>query len=95
MTLNGGSDAVDQIDMSAAGVSTVTGAGHFTDPDETPTSGAVPSPSLAQFNYDNPNVSALNLQAGETSDRLFGVWSLGSLPGPGLPGRFLPAPRTS
>ncbi len=88
VTLNGGSDPVDQIDMSEPGVSTVTGAGHFTDPDETPTSGAVPVTSIARFNYDNPNISALNLQAGETSDRLFGVWSLGSVPG----GAFGPVP---
>ena len=82
VTLNGGSDAVDQLDMSEPGVSTVTGVGHFTDPNETPTSGAVPVTSIARINYDNPNLSALNLQAGETSDRLFGVWTLGSVPGP-------------
>jgi PEP-CTERM motif len=87
VTLNGGSDPVDRIDMSVAGVATgAVGAGHFTDPAETPTSGAVPSGSLLRFEYDNPNISALNLQAGETTDRLFGVWSpVGKLPGPGIP----------
>jgi len=86
VTLNGGSGAVDQFDISASGVTTAVGLGHYTDPDETPTSGLNPVTSISRFNYDNPNVSALNLQAGETTDRLFGVYSpVGSLPGPGIP----------
>ncbi len=91
VTLNGGSDPVDQIDMSAVGVAVgVVGVGHFTDPGETPTSGVLGGTSIARFNYDNPNISALNLQAGETTDRLFGAWSpVGKLPGPGL-GPFPP-----
>lgn len=89
VTLNLGSDPVDRIDMSVPGVSFVVGAGHYSDPNETPTSGAVPTASIARFNYDNPNISALNLQAGETTDRLFGVYTLGTLPGPGF-GPFPP-----
>ena len=85
VTLNGGSGAVDRIDMSAAGVSTIVGMGHFGDPGETPITGSIPVASIARFNYDNPNVSALNLQAGETTDRLFAAFSpVGSLPGPGI-----------
>jgi len=85
LTLNGGSGAVDQVGMSAAGVSTVVGVGYFTDPSETPTAGSIPVVSQGLFNYDWPNVSALNLQAGETTDRLFVAWSpVGSLPGPGV-----------
>jgi hypothetical protein len=85
VTLNLGSDPVDEIDISVPGVSTVVGAGHFSDPDETPTSGGPSGTTLAHFSFDNPNLSALNLQAGETTDRLFGVWTVGSLPGPGIP----------
>jgi len=86
ITLNGGSGAVDRIDYSAMSVSAIVGIGHFSDPDETPTSGLIPIASIARFNYDNPNNSALNLQAGETTDRLFAAFSpLGSLPGPGFP----------
>lgn len=85
VTLNGDSGAIDRIDFSAAGVFAIVGIGHFSDPDETPTSGVLPSASIARFNYDNPNSSALNLQAGETTDRLFAAFSpLGSLPGPGI-----------
>ena len=85
VTLNPGSAAVDTIDASAAGVSTVTGLGHFSDPDETPTGGSVPIASIARFFYvgGTPPVPA-NLQANETTDRLFGVFTLGSLPGPGV-----------
>ena len=86
VTLNGGSGAVDQIDIAAAGVSAVVGAGHYSDPSETPTAGSIPIASIARFSYDNPNVSALNLQAGESTDRLFAAFSpIGSLPGPGIP----------
>ena len=86
VTLNGGSGAVDQFDMSAAGVSTVVGVGHFSDPNETPTGGSIPVASIGRFSYDNPNISGLNLQAGETTDRLFVAFSpVGSLPGPGIP----------
>ena len=86
VTLNGGSAAVDTIDASAAGVATVTGLGHYTDPGETPTGGSVPIASIARFAYvgGTPPVPQ-NLQAGETTDRLFAVFTLGSLPGPGIP----------
>jgi PEP-CTERM motif len=85
VTLDGGSNAVDRITMSVAGVSAIVGVGHFGDPDETPTSGSVPIASQAWVDYDNPNVSALNLEAGETTDRLFAAFSpVGSLPGPGI-----------
>jgi len=85
VTLNVGSNAVDRITMSVAGVSAIVGVGHFSDPDETPTSGSVPIASQAWVDYGNPNVSALNLQAGETTDRLFATFSpVGSLPGPGI-----------
>ncbi len=85
VTLDGGSGAIDRIDFSAAGVTALVGVGHFSDPDETPTSGVVASASLARFNYDNPNISALNLEAGETTDRLFAAFSpIGSLPGNGI-----------
>src|SRR5262245_47388749 len=36
VTLNVGSNPVDQIDVSASGVNTVVGVGHFSDPDVTP-----------------------------------------------------------
>jgi hypothetical protein len=86
VTLNGGSGAIDQFDLSAAGVTAVVGVGHFSDPGETPTAGSIPIGSIARISYDNPNISALNLQAGETTDRLFAAFSpLGSLPGPGIP----------
>jgi len=86
VTLNGGSAAVDRIDMSAAGVATVVGLGHFSDPGTTPTaSSTLPSASIARFDYGDPFVSALNLQPGQTTDRLFAAFSpLGSLPGPGI-----------
>ena len=84
ITLNPGSAAVDTIDASAVGVAAVTGLGHFSDPDETPTGGSVPIASIARFNYTDPMPpDALNLQAGETSDRLFAAFTLGTLPGPG------------
>ena len=86
MTLNGGSAAVNQIDMSAAGLATVTGLGHFTDAGETPTGGLVPVASIARFNYTDPTPPGpLNLQAGETTDRLFAAVTWGTLPGPGIP----------
>jgi hypothetical protein len=86
VTLNGGSGAVDQIDISAAGVSGVSGVGHYTDAGETPTSGSIPVATLGRIFYDSPNISALNLQAGETTDRLFVAYNtVGSLPGPGIP----------
>jgi hypothetical protein len=86
VTLNLGSGAIDQFDMSASGVTTVVGVGNFSDPNETPTAGSIPVASIARFSYDNPNISALNLQAGETTDRLFAAFSpVGSLPGPGIP----------
>lgn len=86
VTLNGGSGAVDQIDVSAAGVTTVVGVGHFSDPAETPQSATIAgTTSIGRYSYDTPNVSALNLQAGETTDRLFVAYSpVGSLPGPGI-----------
>jgi hypothetical protein len=85
LTLNGGSGAIDQVGMSAAGVLTVVGVGYFTDPSETPTAGSIPIASQGLLNYDWPNISAGNLQAGETSDRLFVAFSpVGSLPGPGV-----------
>jgi hypothetical protein len=88
VTLNGGSDPVDQIDVSASGVTTVVGVGHFSDPDVTPVSGSIQgTTSIGRYNYGNPNVNpALNLDAGETTDRLFVAFSpVGSLPGPGIP----------
>jgi PEP-CTERM motif len=86
VTLNGGSFGADEINFGASGVTTVVGAGHYTDPGKTPTSGALSGTTLGQFFYDKPNISALNLQAGETSDRLFVAFSpVGSLPGPGIP----------
>jgi hypothetical protein len=86
VTLNGGSAAVNLIDASAAGVAAVTGLGHFTDPGETPTGGSVPIASIARFNYgSNTPPDVLNLEAGETTDRLFAAFTLGSLPGPGIP----------
>ncbi len=85
VTLNGGSDAVDRLDMSVAGVSAAVGMGHFGE-GQTPTlSSLLTSPTQARFDYGNPNVSALNLQAGETTGRLFVAFSLGSLPGAGIP----------
>lgn len=93
VTLDGGSNPIDRITMSVAGVSAIVGVGHFSDPDETPTSGSVPTLSQAWFDYDNPNVSALNLEAGETTDRLFAAFSpLGSLPGPGIVSPIPPFP---
>ena len=85
VTLDGGSDAVDRLDISAAGVSTAVGMGHFGE-GQTPTAFSyLPSSTQARFDYGNPNVNALlNLGAGETTGRLFVAFSLGSLPGPGL-----------
>jgi len=82
--LGPGSADVDQIGIGAVG-SNALGSGHFDDPDETPTGGSVAS-GVAQIDYDHLNLgSALNLEAGETSDRLFAAFASGDLPGPGLP----------
>jgi hypothetical protein len=85
ITLNGGSAAVDTIDASAVGLATITGLGHFTDPDETPTGGSVPIASIARFAYVDNGVTIPSeyLDAGETTDRLFAAFTLGTLPGPG------------
>jgi hypothetical protein len=85
ITLDPGSAAVNLIDASAAGVAAVTGLGHFTDPDETPSGGSVPIASIARFAYgSNSPPDAANLEANETTDRLFAAFTLGSLPGPGV-----------
>ena len=83
MTLSAGSAVVDQIGVGVAAVATVAGVGHFTDPSETPTGGGV-SGSVGTINYDFLSTSLLNLQPGETTDRLFGAFALGALPGPGI-----------
>jgi PEP-CTERM motif len=74
------------LDLGAEDVAALVGLGNFSDPGKTPTaSSTLPSASIARFDYGDPNVSALNLQAGETTDRLFGAFSpVGSLPGPGI-----------
>jgi len=84
--------AVDQIGISvpASPSISVVGVGHYSDPGETPTAGSIAPATLALFNYDFPLVSALNLGAGETSDRLFATFALGALPGPGIPGPVPP-----
>lgn len=94
VTLNGASADVDRIDMSAAGVAAVVGLGHFSDPGTTPTaSSTLPSASIARFDYGDPFVSAVNLQAGQTTDRLFAAFSpVGSLPGPGIVSPIPPYP---
>lgn len=86
VTLSGGSADVDRIDMSVTNVATLVGLGHYGDPGTTPTAAStLPSASIARFDYGDPLVSAVNLQAGETTDRLFAAYSpVGSLPGPGL-----------
>jgi hypothetical protein len=84
MTLSAGSAVVDQIGVGVAGVLSIAGVGYFSDPSETPTGGGVAG-SVGTINYDFLNTSALNLQAGETTDRLFGAFALGALPGPGIP----------
>jgi hypothetical protein len=101
VTLNLGSDSVDRIDISSAGSTAVVGAGHYTDPDATPTAGSIAgTTSIGRFDFDFPNSgSALNLEAGETTDRLFVAFSpVGSLPGPGIPdgmGGFVIQPGTA
>ncbi len=84
ISLSAGSAPVDQIGVGVPGVGTVVGVGHFADPfQETPTGGAVAG-SVGTINYDYLATSPLNLQAGELSDRLFGAFALGALPGPGI-----------
>jgi hypothetical protein len=69
----------------------VIGVGTFSsDPDVAPQSGSISPATLGRFNYGAASVNAaLNLDAGETSDRLFGAFTLGDLPGPG---QVLPFP---
>ena len=87
IALDADSDLVDQVQASVVGVSAVAGAGHFPDPDETPTAGAVePAPaSRLLFDFAFQQVDPGNLEAGETSDRLIAAFAAGSLPGDGLP----------
>jgi hypothetical protein len=82
--LNGGSLSVDQVGVSSVGVATVLGVGYQASSGETPTGGSL-SGSVGLIDFDHLVSSALNLQAGETSDHLFGTFALGALPGPGLP----------
>ncbi len=88
--LSAGSADVDQVGASTIGVAVALGAGHFLDPDETPTGGSIAG-DAGLLDYDHLNLgSALNLEAGETTDRLFVTFALGALPGPGLPPIFPP-----
>lgn len=88
LVLDPGSDPVDQIGLGATG-SDAVGSGYFADPGETPTGGSVSS-GVAQVDFDHLMLSALNLEAGETSDRLFAAFVAGDLPGPGIPFVFPP-----
>ena len=95
VTMDAGSTALDQIGVSVAdstNVQILVGGGHYSDPAETPTGGAItpasPFPSSAQFDYIGS--VALNLQAGETTDRLFATYNLGTLPGTGISPIFAP-----
>ena len=84
IVLGAGSADVDQIGIGAVGSSAI-GSGHYADAGETPTGGSVAS-GIAWIDFDHLNLgSALNLEAGETSDRLFAVFASGGLPGPGIP----------
>lgn len=87
IALDGDSDLVDQVQASVVGVSAVAGAGHFPDPDESPTGGAVEAAPASRllFDFAFQQVVAANLTAGETSDRLIAAFAAGSLPGDGLP----------
>jgi len=74
----------------------VQGVGHYSaDPGLAPQSGSISPATLARFNYGAGVVNALlNLDAGETSDRLFVAFTLGDLPGPGQVTPFPVAPGT-
>jgi len=92
VTVTAGS--VDRIGFSlpASPAIPVVGVGHYSDPDETPTGGSISPSTVALFSYDYPYISGsdLNLDAGETSDRLFATFALGALPGPGWPALSIP-----
>lgn len=88
MELFAGSADVDELGVAAIG-ETAIGMGAFNDPNETPQSGVL-SANGGLFDYDHLVTSGLNLEAGETTDRLFLVFALGDLPGAGLPPFFDP-----
>jgi len=74
----------------------VAGLGHYNlDLGLAPQSGSISPSTLALFNYGVDTVNtATNLNAGETSDRLFVTFALGALPGPGQTLPFPVAPGT-
>jgi hypothetical protein len=94
VVLSTGSAAVDEIGGSSVGVSVVLGVGHYSDPNETPTAGQVVA-SQGLIDYADGVVGPGNLEAGETTDRLFVTFNLGALPGPGLPALMIPAGTAS
>jgi len=83
ITLDGGSNDVDEIGIAAIGEPAI-GGGHFDDSGATPIGGSL-SGGAELFDYGHAGENSDNLMAGATSDRLFAVFALGDLPGAGLP----------
>jgi hypothetical protein len=73
----------------------IPGMGEYDlDPGQAAQSGSLATSTLALFLYDPGFLTAANLEAGETTQRLFAAFTLGDLPGPGQVSPFPVPPGT-